>query len=113
MTTRGGDKVEATQEAWEPTFVEALEPALATLASRGVKLVCNAGASDTQKLAFKVVEMLESKGLSLKVAWIEGDEVFSTLSRLGKTSNFESLTVKGQTLKSWGYEPIYAQAYLG
>lgn len=111
MTTRAGDRVSGTIEAWEPTFIEALEPALEAFAATGKKLVCNAGGSDTGKLAVYVKKMIEAKGLKLKVAWIEGDEVFDQVSKLDRGS-FKSLTTDA-TLADWGYEPIFAQAYLG
>jgi hypothetical protein len=111
MTTRAGDRVNGIVDAWEPTFIEALQPALEALASTGKKLVCNAGASDTGKLAEVVKSMIDEKGLQLKVAWIEGDEVFEQLSKADR-AGFKSLTTDA-TLATWGYEPIYAQAYLG
>lgn len=111
MTTRAGDRVNGTVDAWEPTFIEALKPALESLAATGKNLVCNAGASDTGKLAELVKSMIEEKGLKLKVAWIEGDEVFEQLSKQER-AGFKSLTTDA-TLADWGYEPIYAQAYLG
>lgn len=111
MTTRAGDKINGVVDAWEPTFIEALTPALDALAATGKKLVCNAGASDTGKLAELVKSMIDKKGLKLKVAWIEGDEVFEQLSKLDR-AGFKSLTTDA-TLADWGFEPIYAQAYLG
>lgn len=115
MTLRGMDKLNGSESAWEPSFVESLEPALEALASSGKKLVANAGASDTRKLAQVVTKMISDKTLNLRVAWIEGDEVFDALSKLVESQgaeSFKSLTT-GDTLATWPHKPVYAQAYLG
>lgn len=57
----------ATTAAYEAVFLEALEPALENLQRYGIKVAVNAGASDTAALHKVVVEMIEKKGLSLKV----------------------------------------------
>lgn len=117
MTSRGGDKhaQSANSNAFEPSFIEALLPAIDDLAKHGKKLVCNAGASDTSKLAVEVKRLFEERGHKVNVAWIEGDEVFKQLQSLtvaDKGAAFASLTTE-KTLQEWGYTPIYAQAYLG
>lgn len=101
-------------EAYEPTFLEALEPALPHIAKHGIKVAVNAGASDTKKLHEVVVNMVAAKGLSLSVAWISGDEVLPQIMDAQKRgeSHFENICT-GQSLKDWKFEPIYAQAYLG
>lgn len=111
MTTRGGERVKGGVDAWEPTFIEALEPALEALAKSKKRLVCNAGASDTAGLARHVDSMVKSRGLKLKTAWIEGDEVYEEFSKMDPKT-FISLTTNS-TLEEWKFKPIYAQAYLG
>lgn len=114
MTARAGAKVNGQADAYEPTFLEALEPALPFIAKYRIKVAVNAGASDTQKLHEVVAKMIKSKGLNLDVAWISGDEVLSQLldARNYGESPFENLCT-GEKLKDWEFEPIYAQAYLG
>lgn len=101
-------------EAYEPTFLEALEPALPHIAKHGIKVAVNAGASDTKKLHEVVVKMVAAKGLNLSVAWISGDEVLPQLldAQTRGESLFENICT-GQRLNDWQFEPIYAQAYLG
>ncbi|KAK4047871.1 hypothetical protein OIO90_006032 [Microbotryomycetes sp. JL221] len=114
MALRGIDKINAAC-AWEPSFLEALEPALVAVASTKKKLVANAGASDTRGLAEEVKKLVSKHNLSLKVAWIEGDEVFDQVQALTKEhggETFKSLTTQ-DTLSTWPHEPVYAQAYLG
>ena len=95
MTTRGGAKIgsKATSSEFEPSFLESIEPALERLASRNIRVAVNAGASDTKKLHVVLVEMIASKGLGLKVAWVEGDEVSDAVKKGIESGNeFTSLT---------------------
>lgn len=115
MTSRavlrtGNEKV----DAYEPSFIEALEPALSDIAKYRIKVAVNAGASDTEGLHKKVTEMAKAKSLDLKVAWISGDEVLPAVQRAQKEgkSRFENICT-GELLDDWKFEPIYAQAYLG
>lgn len=70
MTIRGAEKVAGADAAFEPSFLEALVPAIPALSANKIKLICNAGASATQKLA----ETVKKLAPELKVAWVEGDE---------------------------------------
>jgi hypothetical protein len=102
--------------AFEASFLEALEPALADLAKYGIKVAVNAGASDTEGLYKVVRDMVHKKGLAskLKLAWISGDEVLTTVksSLESGRSTFKNIYT-GESLPSWNFDPIYAQAYLG
>ena len=101
-------------DAYEPSFIEALEPALVDIAKHGVKVAVNAGASDTALLHKVVADMVKAKNLNLKVAHITGDEVFPAVQKAiteGK-SKFQNICT-GEMLADWKFEPIYAQAYLG
>lgn len=100
--------------SYEPTFLEALEPALPHIAKHGIKVACNAGASDTELLHEAVTSMIKAQGLALKTAWISGDEVLPAVqrARADKLSSFENICT-GEQLDDWSFEPIYAQAYLG
>lgn len=94
-------------------FLDCFEPAIDSLARRGVKLAVNAGASDTEVLAKLVQQKVKERGYDLKVAWIEGDEQTDNvreLIKLGET--FESL-MHGRKIQDWEQEIICAQCYLG
>lgn len=111
-----GNPLTAAGPAFEASFLEALEPALNDLAKHKIKLAVNAGASDTEGLYKVVIDMIEKKGLAakLKVAWVSGDEVLPAIASGLKagSSTFKNIYT-GETLDSWSFEPIYAQAYLG
>lgn len=98
---------------YDPSFMANLRPALPLLQEKGIKLAVNAGSSDTEKLAKVVKEAIEEQKLSLKVAWIEGDEVMDAVNKLlAKGEKFENICFGGE-LKDWGFEPVAAQCYLG
>lgn len=94
----------------------ALEPVLPDLAKHGIRVAINAGASDAEGLSKVVRDMVHKKGLGskLKLAWISGDEVLPAVRSSLKSgdSNFKNIYT-GETLSSWNFDPIYAQAYLG
>ncbi|KAB5513277.1 hypothetical protein GE09DRAFT_1046994 [Coniochaeta sp. 2T2.1] len=114
MTARGGSKAKSPDSTeFEPTFLEAVVPALPYLEQRGIKVAVNAGASDTEKLYETLTGIIEEQGRELNVAWIEGDEVLDVVKdALRSGDKFESLTT-GEDFQTWGHEPIYAQCYLG
>lgn len=95
MTSRGVAKATdpTNSSEFEPSFLEAIEPALQYLDARRIKLAVNAGASDTKKLHDVLVHMISEKGLKLKVAWIEGDEVIDVVQKgLKSGEGFKNLT---------------------
>ena len=74
MATAAGRRVdqmtsqEPTTPAYDPSFLEALEPALGDLAKYGIKLAVNAGVTDTKGLYEVVLRMVAAKNLDLKVS---------------------------------------------
>jgi hypothetical protein len=96
MTTRGGSKaggVDSQKSEYEECFLESILPALEHLDARGIKVAVNAGASDTEKLHDFLVQTIAERGLGLKVAWVEGDEVFESVQRSRANGiEFRSLT---------------------
>lgn len=98
---------------YELSFLEALEPALNTLATKKHKLAVNAGAVATESLFMKVVDMVKSKRLDLVIAWVEGDIVMEQVRALLKNGGELNHVCTKQPLKEWQYEPVFAQCYLG
>ena len=98
---------------YDACFMSSVTPALPVLEQNGVKLAVNAGASDPMRLAKEVKAKVDVLGLSLKVAWIEGDEVTPQVKQLRKNGEkFTSLDT-GKSLDEWGHEAVCAQCYLG
>ena len=104
MTMRGGTKVNnPTECAYEPTFLESIQPALPHLAQRDIKVAVNAGGSDTRRLYEDLVVMIQSAGLDLKVAYVEGDEVFSAVQKAMKQGDeMQNLTTGMLVTRSAG-----------
>lgn len=94
--------------------MEALEPAIETIAKKGIKLAANAGTVATKELFELVVKMVKDKGLTLSVAWIEGDVVLEQVQTAMNDGTCEFVNFcTGQNLKDWQFKPIFAQCYLG
>lgn len=137
MTLRGSDKREKlgsgtlVGKAYEPYFLEELDPAIPWLAKRGVKIAVNAGASDVQGLAEAVKLLVKKHGVDLKVGYVDGDDVTDAvldLYKKGKTMHILGMGYRktniepgekflnlpaNKNIQEWGYEPLCAQCYLG
>ena len=94
-------------------FMDCFEPAIDDLHKNGVKLVVNAGASDTEILAKLVLQRCQERGWDAKVAWIEGDEQTDTVRQMiSEGETFQSL-MHGRKIQDWEQDIICAQCYLG
>lgn len=94
-------------------FMDCFIPAIKDLATRGIKLAVNAGASDTEILAKLVLQKVKESGFDLKVAWIEGDDATGAVTAMiNKGEGFRSL-MHNKSLEEWGLDPVCAQCYLG
>jgi hypothetical protein len=96
------------EAGYPPDFVGYLEPHLATIARRGVKVVSNAGG--VNPLACKrALEALATKnGTSLRVAVVEGDDLLPMIDQLRAAGTSE--WISGKPLPA---RLLTANAYLG
>ncbi|MET0191590.1 MAG: acyclic terpene utilization AtuA family protein [Pseudonocardia sediminis] len=94
-------------------FLRQLEPHLATIAERGIKVVTNAGGFNPSGLADALRERIDAAGLSLRVAHVEGDNVLDRLGEFHTEGHGMEHLDTGAPLKDWGVEPIAANSYLG
>lgn len=100
MTLRGSDKREKMAsgtlvgKAYEPYFLEELDPAIPWLAKRGVKIAVNAGASDVQGLAEAVRGLVKKHGVDLKVGYVDGDDVTDAVLDLYKKGELSFLPLE-------------------
>lgn len=106
---REGKLTEAAQGLFDPTFMDNLSPALPYCEQLGVKIAVNAGASDTELLAKLVEQEVRNQGLSLKVAWVAGDEVTETVKKMYADGEVFPSLMNGKSLKEWGHEVVAAQ----
>lgn len=59
----------------------AIRLALPHLVRRHIRVSVNAGGSDTRRLCEDLMAIIQSEGLGLKVAYVEGDEAFSAVEQ--------------------------------
>lgn len=112
MASRGSMKASSlgsqgleVEAAFETNFLESIEPCLHDIARNGIKLAVNAGASDTEKLYKELDSRIQSQGLSLKVAWVEGDEVHETIEKCRKDGQkFRNITTGMLDIRCRMYE---------
>jgi spore coat polysaccharide biosynthesis predicted glycosyltransferase SpsG len=121
MTLRGADKRDKLAKkamsivgaAYEPYFLEEIDPAIPWLAKNKTKICVNAGASDVEGLANEVKKLVQKHGVDLKVGFVDGDDCTdAVLDLYNKGENFPNLPA-GKNIQDWGHEPICAQCYLG
>lgn len=95
------------------SFLKQIQPVLGDIASRGIKVVVNAGGLNPAALAQAVRKMCEAAGVGLSIAHVEGDDLTGRLEELqGKGHTFSNLDT-GSPISEWPYRPLTANAYLG
>ncbi|KAF2837370.1 DUF1446-domain-containing protein [Patellaria atrata CBS 101060] len=122
MTLRGSDKLDKLNKrqtslvgaAYEPYFLEEIDPAIPWLAKKGVKVCVNAGASDVEGLAEEVIKLIKKHNVDLKVGYVTGDDVTDAMFALynKEGEKFPNLP-QDKNIQDWGFDPICAQCYLG
>ncbi|KAF1349448.1 DUF1446-domain-containing protein [Lizonia empirigonia] len=68
-----------THPGWEQTAWDGIEQTVDLLAEKRIKVVVNGGAHNPRGLAEKVQELVMSKGLDLKVAFVLGDNLIEDM----------------------------------
>jgi hypothetical protein len=95
------------------TFLRQLEPVVAKVAERGIKIVVNAGGLDPAGLATATRELLATAGVDLTVACVEGDDLTPRIPALLADGHELSHLDTGEPFTGWGRDPLTANAYLG
>jgi hypothetical protein len=95
------------------SFLAQIRPHLATIAERGLRVVTNAGGFHPAALAAALRDAAAEAGVDLTVAHVEGDNVLDQLGALAADGHDLAHLDTGQPLRSWGVEPVAANAYLG
>jgi len=108
----GAGNKEGLARYYVELFLKQLAPELRTLAERGIKVVTNAGAFDPAGLAAAAREAIAAQGLSLRVAYLTGDDLFARLPELLGQSRLENMDT-GQPLAPLLERTVAANAYLG
>lgn len=95
------------------TFEKQIEPLLEEIAARGVKVVVNAGGLAPATLATRLRATCAARGVSLRIAHIEGDNILPRINSLKDGGHQLAHLDTGAGFDAWGYTPLTANAYLG
>jgi Acyclic terpene utilisation family protein AtuA len=79
----GRDRMQDPTLGYARTFVRQLEDCLGLAADRGVRIVSNAGGLNPGGLAERVREIAMAQGSSVRVAYVEGDDLLDRSDELG------------------------------
>ena len=113
MMVLGKQQAKNPQRGYATTFLGHLEPVLARVMARGIKVVVNAGGLNPSGLAAAVRELAARVGLAPKVATLEGDDLRGRLGELGgRNEGFKSLESGAPLPLDPGFVKT-ANAYLG
>lgn len=107
------DRLKDSDAGYARTFLRQMEDVLETCLQRGIKIVSNAGGLNPAALARKVRELGERKGLSLTVAYIEGDDLLPRLQELQASGVELRHMDKDIPLAALDKAILTANAYLG
>lgn len=107
------DRSKNPEGGYARTFPDQVEPILATVAERGIKIVVNAGGLAPRVLAARLRDSISRAGLELRVAHVEGDDVLDRLDDLQAGGERLEHLDTGVSLAERGVVPVTANAYLG
>ena len=96
------------EAGYVPDALRVLEPRLAEIHERGIKVVTNAGALNPAACARAFREAAAAAGVPLRVAAVEGDDLLGQLDSILAASATDMFT--GEPLPA---EPMTMNAYLG
>ena len=96
------------------TFLTQMADVLGDCLDRGIRVVSNAGGLDPAGCAAALREQAAAAGLtSLRIAWVEGDDLMPRLGELTESGEQWVNLDTGQTLAEAGVHPLTANAYIG
>lgn len=95
------------------SFLRQLEPVIAEVADRGIKVVTNAGGLNPSGMADQLAGILARLGIGLRVARVGGDDLMPRMQELLAAGTSLDNLDSGAPISSWGHDPLTANAYLG
>ncbi|KGO73688.1 Protein of unknown function DUF1446 [Penicillium italicum] len=99
---------------YEPGFLAQLAESIDIIAEKGIKVITNAGALNTQALATQVQDMCRARGHNdLVIAMVLGDDISQVVTDPAKCENLLHLDHSEWALKDWQLEPYCGVAYIG
>ena len=113
MLILGKARAKDPTKGYAASFLRHLDAALEHLVANRIRLVVNAGGLNPAGLATATRELAARRGHELRVAHIDGDDVFDRLDALPPAGHALRHLTSGEPLSSWPHRPLTANAYLG
>jgi len=113
MLILGKARAKDNSLGYASSFLQHLDAALEHLVANRIRLVVNAGGLNPAGLADATRQLIGHHGYDLRVAHIEGDDVYPRLEALQQAGQALPHVTSGEPLSSWPYQPLTANAYLG
>ncbi len=98
---------------WAHTFLTQMEEVLGTCIDRGIKVVTNAGGLNPSGLADQVTGLADRLGVSVNVAYVEGDDLLPRIAELARDGHPLAHLDTGRPLADASGQVVSANAYLG
>jgi hypothetical protein len=95
------------------TFLKQFKDIAVACEEKNIKVVTNAGGLNPASMATKIEEIIKELNLSLKVAYIDGDDLMPRIEELSLDGELLRSIEKNIPLKDYGKTPVTANAYFG
>ena len=109
-----GQKIQRGEKAgYVGTFLKQLKQIASSCSEKNIKVVSNAGGLNPKSMADEVKNILDSEGLNLKVAYIDGDDFMDKFDELKKNGEELKNLDTGASLFKQHLPAVSANYYLG
>ena len=109
-----GQKIQRGEKAgYVGTFLKQLKQIASSCSEKNIKVVSNAGGLNPKSMADEVKNILDSEGLNLKVAYIDGDDFMDKFDELKKNGEELKNLDTGISLFKQNLQAVSANYYLG
>ena len=109
-----GQKIQRGEKAgYVGTFLKQLKQIASSCSEKNIKVVSNAGGLSPKSMADEVKNILDSEGLNLKVAYIDGDDFMDKFDELKKNGEELKNLDTGASLFNQNLPAVSANYYLG
>ncbi|URQ63888.1 DUF1446 domain-containing protein [SAR86 cluster bacterium] len=109
-----GQKIQRGEKAgYVGTFLKQLKQIASSCSEKNIKVISNAGGLNPKSMADEVKNILDSEGLNLKVAYIDGDDFMDKFDELKKNGEELKNLDTGASLFKQSLPAVSANYYLG
>ncbi len=109
-----GQKIQRGEKAgYVGTFLKQLKQIASSCSEKNIKVISNAGGLNPKSMADEVKNILDSEGLNLRVAYIDGDDFINKFDELKKNGEELKNLDTGASLFKQNLPIVSANYYLG